>query len=472
MNGQLALLKRAVLVDGRSLSNYLSWLGGGIIIAFILFQIGGTPFFSGLTFLKTVTYINLSLITITGVIGFSSTITEEKEEATLGLLLMTGISKKSLIFSKATARIIRGLFLTLSQLPFVIISIAFGGITINQIIALYVTFISYIIFLAFFCTFFSAIAKTTTLAAILSSFILFLLFIFASEMNTPASYFNPFEVLNDVLKNGFDSYWVPEQFISHIIVAFVFYFLSIKCFQSSPQSTVLFAKKSKDNKETKPAKNSHSRAWSNALCWKDFNFMYGGKGWWGWQCLIMICLSLVIVSDYHRPDFEEFLQTLYVSASICLFMQFVFVAQMLISKEFKKQTHTALFTLPCEIKDILIAKIKAGFLATLPSVILTVLAILHVISEESKAIWGVMATISYAILYITMTFLLSLRIHLFAFVLAGFGTIFIAVITTMVSATSGSYESVTTFMIFINSGISIAMMLSALNQIESKASQN
>ena len=472
MNGQLALLKRAVLVDGRSLSNYLSWLGGGIIIAFILFQIGGTPLFSGLTFLSTVTYINLFLITITGVIGFSSTITEEKEEATLELLLMTGITQKSLIFSKASARIIRGLFLTLSQLPFVIISIAFGGITLNQIFALYATFFSYIIFLAFFCTFFSAISKTTTLAAILSSSALFLLFICTSELNKPISYFNPFEVLSEVLKNGFDSYWVPQQFISHIITALMFYFLSVRYFQSSPQSKLFFGKKSRKSKEIKTTKCHRSRAWSNALCWKDFNFSYGGKAWWAWQCLILTCLSFVFVSDYHSPDFEDFMGTLYMSACICLFMQLVFVAQGLISKEFKNQTHTALFTLPYEIKNILKSKIKAGFMATLPSLILTVLAILYILGEERDTLWGIIATVSYAFLFITLTFLISLKVYLFAFLLAGFGTLFIGTITLMISASSGSYESVALFMTFINTGAGIAFSLMALNQIESKAAQN
>ena len=146
MKGQLALLKRAILTDSRFLSNYLSILAGGIVFFIIFIAISDSGNFTGLSYLKVISFTNLFIITITGVIGFSSAITEEKEENTLGLLLMSGISPATLIFSKAVSRTIRGLSLTLSQLPFVIISIALGGIALNQVIALYVCFTTCYVF--------------------------------------------------------------------------------------------------------------------------------------------------------------------------------------------------------------------------------------------------------------------------------------------------------------------------------------
>ena len=114
MNGQLALLKRSILTDSRSVGNYLSALAGGIVFFILFLIIGESRNFTGLSYLKTISLTNLFIITITGVVGFSSAITEEKEDDTLGLLLMSGISPTTLIFSKAISRTIRGLYLTLT----------------------------------------------------------------------------------------------------------------------------------------------------------------------------------------------------------------------------------------------------------------------------------------------------------------------------------------------------------------------
>ena len=469
MRGQLALLKRAVLTDSRAISNYLTWLGGGILVFILFLQISDSRVFTGLTFLKSITFLNLFIITITGVIGFSSSITEEKEENTLGLLMMSGISSKTLIFSKASARVIRGIFLTLSQLPFVIISIAFGGISLSQIFALYTTLISYIIFLAFFCSLFSVICKTTAKAAFASASLLFLAFIFTIDASPAIGYIiNPARTLDYVLKNGFAEYFIIEQIILYLGLAGFSYLLSIKAFETAKDPQPIIPK---INKETSK-KSSKSRSWSNALCWKDFNYMYGGKTWWTWQVIIIIAITSVYLSDYNSVTTERFMEAILVVAPQFLFLQLIFVAQNLISKEFKQKTHAALFTLPCDLKNILKNKLYAGLFATLASLLITIYAVLYLSSAEREAYMFIIIILSYELLYLSMTFYLSVKINLFAFALAGLGTFLYGLLSALLVSSFGSIESVTIFLAMFNGlGIFTCITL-ACNNIYAKASQN
>src|SRR5688572_17084441 len=120
----------------------------------------------GLTLFATVSGFNLFFITLAGLSYFSSAITEEKEEMTLGLLRMTSLSPLAILLGKSTSRLCGALFLLAAQFPFTLLSIALGGVTYEQILAAYLSLGAYVFLLANIALFFSVLMRRTAIAAL------------------------------------------------------------------------------------------------------------------------------------------------------------------------------------------------------------------------------------------------------------------------------------------------------------------
>lgn len=93
----------------------------------------------GLRFFQYLVTLNGCLIGLAGIGFFSSAITEEKEEGTLGLMQMTGISPLGILFGKLVSRLLQASLLIIIQIPFTLLAITLGGITLPQILATYST---------------------------------------------------------------------------------------------------------------------------------------------------------------------------------------------------------------------------------------------------------------------------------------------------------------------------------------------
>ena len=93
-------------------------------------------------------WVNFFLLNLAGVSFFSTVITEEKEEMTLGLLRMAGISPVGILLGKVTPRLLGVVLLLSVQLPFTILAITLGGVAINQILAAYVALLAFAVLMA------------------------------------------------------------------------------------------------------------------------------------------------------------------------------------------------------------------------------------------------------------------------------------------------------------------------------------
>jgi len=94
------------------------------------------------------TYLNVVLISLAGVSFFATAITEEKEEDTLGLLLLAGINPLGILFGKSTSRLVSTLLLLLVQIPFTLLAITLGGVTLPQVLAAYMSLTAYLLLVA------------------------------------------------------------------------------------------------------------------------------------------------------------------------------------------------------------------------------------------------------------------------------------------------------------------------------------
>lgn len=149
--GTMAMLHRALRLDARLLRTHLFRFGFALLmyasLAFAKATSGllGAP---GLKMFETMTYLNLVLISLAGVSFFATAITEEKEEDTLGLLMLAGINPLGILLGKSQSRLVGTLLLLLVQLPFTLLAITLGGVTLGQVLAAYVSLTAYMLLVA------------------------------------------------------------------------------------------------------------------------------------------------------------------------------------------------------------------------------------------------------------------------------------------------------------------------------------
>ena len=151
--GAFALLERSLRVDARTWPTHMARLGLMAAIYFSLcFALAtenrfGAP---GLRFFQGIAYLDATFMTLLGLGFFSTAITEEKEEGTLGLMLMAGISPLGILVGKSGGRLWQSLLLFAVQCPFMLLAVTMGGVMTGQIWAVTIALLAYMVFLAGF----------------------------------------------------------------------------------------------------------------------------------------------------------------------------------------------------------------------------------------------------------------------------------------------------------------------------------
>ena len=117
-------------------------IGRGIFAAMVIWifvlQAWASPVAPGLQFLHGILFLNVLFILLAATSYFASSITEEKEEGTIALLVIAGVSPTGLLLAKSTTRILEGILLLAVQLPFALLAVALGGVMWDQVIASYI----------------------------------------------------------------------------------------------------------------------------------------------------------------------------------------------------------------------------------------------------------------------------------------------------------------------------------------------
>jgi len=150
-HGALALLGRSLRIDARSWSTHFARLGLviGIYCALCLTVATKVRFGApGLSFFTGIAYLDVAFITLVGLGYFSNSITEEKEEDTLGLMLMAGISPLGILVGKSGSRLLQALLLVAVQYPLMTLAVTMGGVSGRQIAAVTVALLGFITLLA------------------------------------------------------------------------------------------------------------------------------------------------------------------------------------------------------------------------------------------------------------------------------------------------------------------------------------
>ena len=301
LGGTLALFNRGLRVDCRRWSSHLMRCLLVLVILFFLVTTAMTNLVQltvspGLEFFRMISYANFAFITLAGISYFTTGITEEKEEQTLGLLKMAGLNPLGILLGKSAPRLVNALLLLGVQFPFVQLAITLGGILPHQVRATYVALAGYIVLLASLGLCCSVISRNSRRAVGTMSLLLALplvaqwitwiiaipgggtVFATVRQRLEWVSCLTVAVRLGEIMRIGFNESSISPQFLAHLISAAAVFLLAWLSFNrctriahtDTPGRSVFL------RRSTRRSFGSVGITWSNALAWKDFHFVTGG----------------------------------------------------------------------------------------------------------------------------------------------------------------------------------------------------
>jgi hypothetical protein len=163
-----ALLASSLML--RTRSHLVAWsrvlLGTALAVALFLGENNSSnasaPGLEILAVLARIAGIGLGAVVLTSA---SAAITEEKEQSTLGLLRLTGLSAAGILGAKALARLGECWLLLAVSLPMALIAATLGGVTVTQVLAVYCALATWFAFLISLGLFWSSAARSGSVAA-------------------------------------------------------------------------------------------------------------------------------------------------------------------------------------------------------------------------------------------------------------------------------------------------------------------
>ena len=399
MTALFALFVRSVRDDLRSKS--LLWARIGIAFAIIFsitktrfdFVYGGAP---GLAFFSSVVWMNLLMICIAGLSYFSSSVTEEKEEGTLGLLRMSDLSPFAILLGKSTSRLIGGMLLLLVQVPFVMLAITMGGVRLEQVLKCYALLGAFLFLACNIGLLGSVIGRRTGSAALISGVLgcAYLLWPIAVEeilsgaFRAPAVtkfleharpvFFTPL-VINGVLRTGGGPVAIGSSILALLgggIAAFLFARICFErfCGEEASLARQLPRANGKPSLLASIRRSRPSRAWSDAVAWRDFYYLHGGPR--GLFIKFVVYSGFVLwfaVSifgyGWARLFFgvEEFFSLVLPVALFVAAFDSLFSTSRIYRLERRNKTLSSLYLLPQDIDGLIRSKRRAVLLALTPA---------------------------------------------------------------------------------------------------------
>lgn len=405
--GTFALVERSLRVDVRLTRTHLVRLLFAGIILFMLIQVHDelawrqTP---GRDFFTQICYVNFGLLNLAAMSFFSTVITEEKEEMTLGLLKMAGISPIGILLGKTSPRLIAATMILSVQLPFTFLAITLGGVLTNQILAAYLALLSFAVMLAGIGSFFSTVCRRSNVSASLTTASLavmyvgpeifdalaretqrrgYLSFWLASQVEWLCGCVReatPFFSLDQILATNYAGGAFTYQVGSNIVAGIVLFLISWALFDPCTRNekpiaparglTALFKRRVTKTQSSATG----SRVWNNALAWKDFHFITGGltaviiK----FLCYVALLTGMVfLMGRQMRSDFSDNVGALCLTSMLlALAVEVPIYASRLFREEIRWQTWSNLVLLPESISKIAIQKIVGTLPTFAPGIVI------------------------------------------------------------------------------------------------------
>jgi ABC-type transport system involved in multi-copper enzyme maturation permease subunit len=379
----------------------LMFVGVVLMYAQVLGLVMGAP---GLYFFTMISWINFCFATLASTFLFSTTITEEKEERTLGLLRMADVGPLPLLIGKSAPRLVAVVLIIFVQFPFTLLAITLGGISWTQVAATFCTLLGHVVLIGGIGLLFSVVFRQTGVAIGMTFLFAiglitvpwFLLGVLSptwgivpatSELSPVAQFLLEYGLptiqavvdasaaprLAKILGTGFNENPIGFQVLSNLGAGAGLFLLSWLLFD--PCNRNLDDEVHKSTPVTrlisKRARRSR-RAWRLAIVGKDFRALAGG-----WKMVLVrlaayvsvLASILYAVNDFRwsRVDPEEFGQGLYVMMFyFVLPIELTLLAARLFRTEIQERTWPLLLSLPLSLPEIAYAKLAGALFALAP----------------------------------------------------------------------------------------------------------
>ena len=457
--GVFALLFRSLRMDSRSVRIHLLWF---CLLAVIYLALWSAQEMSGLfgapgqIFFRYVVYLNAAFVTLLGVGFFSSAITEEKEEDTLGLMTMAGISPLGILLGKSTSRLFQVLLLLAIQYPFTLLAVTLGGLVPGQITSAYMSLFAYTILLANVGLLNSVVCRRSRDSAGLTTLFLvgysivpalsygglqyLLLTKSWSTANAdqnlilmPLRWLSESTFITELFQaseSGHEFTWSP-QIVTNAAGGLCCFLLSWCLFRfvvkdPTPETSSRGFVARRTSRGWRLF--SAGRAWDLSLVWKDFHFIGGGWAGVTIRCLLYLGLyGLCYLAN--RPStwgqtpyngwtlrWEDVTWGFLFFSHPLLAIDIALCASRLFQEEIKGQTLSSLLMLPRSIPDLAYSKVLGCGLVLLPGLFANLFALLFLpggpkllgdVLDESGFWWWLMNLM----LFIHLTVVLSLHLR-------------------------------------------------------------
>lgn len=402
LGGTLTLLNRSIRGDAlKPQAHAVRLLSLFLLLIFLLAaQVRASEFSApGLNFFRSMAYLGMMLISLAGIGHFANSITEEKEEGTLGLLLLANISPLAILLGKSTNRVLSTILIFIAQFPFALLAITLGGISISQIFATYVALAGYLFLVANLALFASVISRKSSEAAAFVLLLLFLALGLIPAVNNSLrelrlrgmiadsavvkgvvercmEFHTETSILQQISRifepHGTSRIW-SNQFVFSLLLGGTFFGMAWLWFRRiiwTPDSvepqrvTARFRKRRWTIFKTRP--------WKLALAWKDYYFLAGGPLLFFMKVIffpiwIGLCWSFS-QEIYHITDATggSFARD---ALLIILVVEVLLYASQFYQTERKLGTLPTLLMLPQSVGQISYAKLCGCLIATIPTLL-------------------------------------------------------------------------------------------------------
>jgi len=405
LSGTLALMTRALRLDARMLRSHLFRLLFVVIILMSLVAARlyvtflGAP---GLAFFIQMAVLNAAFITLAGLSFFSTSITEEKEEETLGLLKMAGISSFAILIGKSAPRLIVALLLLSVQFPFTLLAVTLGGVTLHQVFSTYVSLLAYLFLVANLGLICSVVRRRSSAASGMCTLLLLGYLgvpfaqrvlqlianvwfgINASAVNSAQAALQPiYETsitsrLFAIMKTGFDDPLLSGQVVSNVAVGCVLFLSAWAAFDfcTREQKPITERRTWAFRRSGLFGRLGVSRAWPKAVVWKDFHFAAGGVmvllfKFLAYPAVIWLVTYLLYP---RRLDLQRLGQIGMTVALVGLVIEASIFASRMFHTEVKWRTLPALMMLPNSTAYIAYSKVVGCLIGLAPAIVYFLIA--------------------------------------------------------------------------------------------------
>ena len=399
MRGILALFIRSLRDQVRGVS--FAWMRGGLALVVLItlmffekmFNRSGTA--PGMVFFGSFAGYNAVMISIAALSYFSSAITEEKEEQTLGLLRMTDLSVLAILFGKSTSRMMGGLFMLLAQLPFALLAVTLGGMAWEQVLIVYALLCAFLFFAANLGLLASVFAKSRGIAGLATAILGALYFGSGELLHELADFFRDFgadvmsvqvsdaagfadshfglEAFEDSISINWPTAPWKEEILSFLVSGVFAFCLAWVSFERFARDEISVGRRVNILGRLGWLRGRAGRSWQDGVAWKDFHFIhFGWRGFWLKSVIYLVCAIWLYWEEFagrtwRENGLEEYGWAIFGTSVFVIVVETAFAASRIYRLEQRWQTMGGLYLLPQELTALARSKRNALLLSLVPA---------------------------------------------------------------------------------------------------------